>query len=200
MADWANSTTSYIRPYRHPLGSPPIRYFEESTCAATAIIQYGDVVSFDTVVGTAAHRIVRAPSSGGTGTNLLQVGVTSLLGIAAENSTSDGSTSGLINATAVGPVRPNRKIGVWVADVNTEFLGFLSSVGGPNLAASTLIGVAKPLLYSRTFNRFFVDSSNSTAALAAVKITDIPSESIGDSNGPVIFKFLSTNIALNATQ
>ena len=38
-------------------------------------------------------------------------------------------------------------------------------------------------------------SPSFTAALVAVKITDIPSESIGDTNGPVIFKFLSSNVA-----
>jgi len=195
MAQWTNSTASFIRPYRHPSGSPPIREFEESTCAATAVLQYGDVVAFDTVVGTAAHRILRAPSSGGTGTNLLQVGITSLLGVCAQNSTSDGSTTGLTNGTNVGPQRVNRKLGVWIADPNTEFYGFLSSAGGDVQAVSTLIGQQKAVIYSRTFNRFFIDSTNSTAALFAVKITDIPSESMGDTNGPVIFKFLSSNVA-----
>ncbi len=82
MADWANSSNSRMRFYRHPSGSAPIRWFEESTCAATATLRRGDIVTFDTVVATASHRIVRAPSSGGTGTNLLQVAITSLLGIA----------------------------------------------------------------------------------------------------------------------
>jgi len=195
MAEWTNTTNSYFRPYRHPLGSPPIRYFEESTCAATAILQYGDVVAFDTVAATAGHRILRAPSSGGTGTNLLQVGVTSLLGVCGENSTSDGSTSGLTNGTVVGPQRVNRKLGVWLADPNTEFIGFMSTAGGNNLAASTLIGLQKAVIYDRTLHRFLIDSTNSTAALFAVKITDIPSESINDTNGPVIFKFLSSNVA-----
>ena len=200
MADWTNTTNSYFRPYRHGLGSPPIRYFEESTCAATAVIRYGDVVSFDTVAATASHRILRAPSSGGNGTNLLQVGIGSLIGVAAENSTSDGSTTGLVNGTLVGPVRPNRKLGVWVADPGTEFLGFMSTAGGNNVAASSLVGLNKAVIYDRTLNRHLIDSTNSTAALAAVKITGIPSESINDTNGPVIFKFLSSNVALGATQ
>ena len=91
--------------------------------------------------------------------------------------------------------RINRKLGVWLAEPQTEFYGFLSSAGGDVIANSTLIGQQKALIYSRTFNRFFVDSTNSTAALVAVKITDIPTESLNDTNGPVIFKFLSSNVA-----
>jgi len=194
MADWANSSNSRMRPYRHPSGSPPIRYFEESTCAATAVIRRGDIVAFDTVVASASHRIVRAPSSGGTGTNLLQVGVTSILGIAATDSTSDGSTTGL--AANGARAAEGRRIGVFIADPTMEFLGFLSSGGaGPAVAASSLIGLTKAVIYDRTQHQFFIDSTNSTAALVAVKITDVPSESINDTNGPVIFKFLSSNVA-----
>lgn len=199
MADWAGTSNSVIRPYRHPSGSFPIRYYEESTAASTATIRRGDVVSFDTVVASASHRILRAPSSGGTGTNLLEVGVTSLLGVSAEHSTSDGSTTGL--ASSVGTRPGNRQIGVYLADPQTEFLGYLSSAGvGPAVASRNLIGGRRALIYNRTQHAFFIDSTNSTAALAAVVITDIPSESIGDTNGPVIFKFLSSNVAVNAVQ
>lgn len=203
MADWASlSTVAYIRPYRHPSGSPPIREFEESTCAATAVIQYGDIVCFDTVVASASHRILRAPSSGGNSGNALQVGITSLVGVALQGSTSDGSTTGLVSGTNVGPGKPNRKITVALADRDTEFLGFLGSTGaGPWAASPSLIGTVKAVHYDRTAHRFYIDSTNSTAAMAAVKITDIPSESVGDSGGaPVIFKFLSSNASLAATQ
>ncbi len=199
MADWAGTSNSVLRPYRHPHGSPQIRYFEESTAASTATIRRGDIVSFDTVVASASHRILRAPSSGGNGSNLLQVAVTSLLGIAAENSTSDGSTLGL--ASSVGTRSGNRQIGVFIADAGSEFLGYLSSAGaGPAVASRSLIGSRKSVIYDRNQHAFFVDSTNSTAALAAVVITDIPSESIGDTNGPVIFKFLSSNVSLTAVQ
>ena len=201
MAQWDGTTNSIIRPYRHPSGSFPVRYYEESTCAATAVIKRGDIVTFDTVVATASHRILRAPSSGGTGTNLLQVGIRSLVGVAAENSTSDGSVTGL---TSNG-LRPswNRKLGVFLATPETEFIGFMSTAGAVSSQAvlSTLIGVQCPVTYSRTLNRFLLDSTNvTTSALFAVVITDIPSESIGDTNGPVVFKFLSTNVAANAAQ
>ncbi len=195
MAHWTSSSNSIIRPYRHPSGSIPVREFTESTCASTAVIRLGDVVSFDTVVASAGFRIVRAPSSGGGGTNLLQVGVTSLLGIAAQDSTSDGSTTGLISATQVGPQAANRRISVYLADPQTEFIGFMSSATQDNIAVPTLIGTQKALTYDRTYHRFLIDSTNSTAALAAIKITDIPSESVNDTNGPVIFKFLSSNVA-----
>lgn len=194
MAQWGGTTNTIIRPYRHPSGSFPIRYYEESTCAATAVIKRGDIVCFNTVV-TTALRILRAPSSGGDGTNLLQVGIGSLVGVAADNSTSDGSTTGL----AGGGLNPGqgRKIGVWLADKDSEFIGFPSTAGaGPVVVTSTVVGVSCPVIYNRPLNRFFLDSTNvSTAALFAVKITDVPSESLGDTNGPVIFKFLSSNVA-----
>ena len=200
MADWAGTSNSLIRPYRHPSGSPPIRYYEEDTCAATAIIRRGDVVSFDTVVASASHRLLRAPSSGGDGTNLLQVGVTSLLGVAAQGSTGDGSTTGLQSSVGTR-ANEGKRIGVYLADPQTEFLGYLSSAGaGPAIASRNLIGLRRPLIYNRTEHNFFIDSTNSTAALAAVVITDIPSESVGDTNGPVIFRFMSSNVAVGAVQ
>ena len=52
MADWANSSGNKIRPYRSPWGAPIIRHFEESTAAATAVINRGDVVSNDAAVTT----------------------------------------------------------------------------------------------------------------------------------------------------
>lgn len=195
MAQWTNTTNSYIRPYRHPSGSIPMGFYEESTCASSAVIQFGDVVSFDTVVASAGHRIVRAPSSGGSSSILLQVGITSLVGVAAQNSTSDGSTTGLVPGTNVGPGSIKRKLSVYLADPETEFLGYISSRGGGGAAAPTLVGTNKALVYDDVHHRFFVDSTNSTAALAAVRITDIPSESVNDTNGPVIFKFLSSNVA-----
>lgn len=201
MADWNGSSNTVTRPYRHGSGTPPIRYFEESTCASTAIVRRGDVVCFDTVVASAAHRILRAPSSGGNGGNLLQVGITSLLGVAADGSTGDGSTLGLASSNGTrGSL--GKQLGVYLADPGTEFLGYLSTGGaGPAIASRNLIGTRKAVVYDRNLHNFYIDSTNSTVALAAVVITDIPSESIGDSGAaPVIFKFLSTNVAVNALQ
>lgn len=185
MADWTLSTASGIRPYRSPWGSPFIRSFQASTCASTATIRAGEVVTLNTVVSTGGARIVLAPSSGGNGANLLQVGITSLIGVALESDTSDGSTTGLANVE-------NRKLSVALADPAIEFIGFQTN----GVSASSLIGTSKALRFDSTNRIHVIDSTNSTAALVAVKITDIPSYAEGDTNGPVVFKFLSSNYAL----
>ena len=196
MADWTHSSGTVIRPYRSPLGAPQIRFFQESTCIATAAIKIGDIVSFDTVVTTGTKRIVRTPSSGGNSTNLMQVGGgRSLVGVAVEASTSDGSTTGL----AADGAKSNsgiRQIGVAIADGHTEFLGYLSSLGASaHVAESSFIGLTKAVIHDRTLGRWFIDSTNSTAALVGVVITDVPPDNVGDTNGPMVFKFLSTNVS-----
>lgn len=194
MADWTGSSGNTIRPYRN-LTAPLIRQYEESTAAATAVIRRGDVLTFDTVVATAGHRVVRAPSSAGTGTNLMEVDITSLIGIALEDSTSDGSTSGL---TGAGTARMGaRRISVCFATQDQEFLGYASSMVPASSAANQVsVGLSRPLVYDRTLHRFFIGISNATAALAAVQITEIPEYALGDSGVyPVIFKFLSTNLS-----
>lgn len=194
MADWAGSSGCKIRPYRNAT-VPKIVSFEESTAASSAVIARGDVVAFDTVVATAAQRILRAPSSGGTGTNLLQISVTSLIGVAVDQSTSDGSTTGL-NANGVGLSR-NRHIAVVAATPGQEFIGYASTMAPASSAANReLVGRQVPLVYDRTHHSFFVATANATAALAAVNITQVPEYALGDSGAyPVIFTFLSSNIS-----
>ncbi len=180
--DWTLSTASGIRPYRSPFGSPLIRSFQPSTCASTAVIRAGNVVTLNTVVSTGVGgQIVLAPSSGGNGGNLLQVGITSLIGVALEGDASGGTSS---NATAIT---------VALADPAVEFIGFLTAGG---VCASSLVGQSKAIRFDSTNRIHIVDSTNSTAALFAVKITDIPSYANGDTGGPVVFKFLSSNFAL----
>lgn len=186
-----------MRPYRSFAGSPAIRHFQESTCIATAVIKIGDIVSFDTVVTTGTRRIVRAPSSAGNSTNLLEVLTQSLVGIAVEASTSDGSTTGLLEGGAAGN-RSIRTIGVALANGVTEFLGYMSTLGAGgqgHVSQSSMMGVNYSIIHDRTLGRFFLDSTNSTAALVTAVVTDIPSENLGDTNGPVVFKFLSTNVS-----
>lgn len=197
MADWTINSGSNPRHYRSRggAGTPVLRYFQESTCASTAVIKLGDIVSNDTVVTTGGFRIVRAPFNGGTTggagfePNLLNT--TNVLGIAAEPSTSDGSTAGLTqgNLNQAG----NRMIGVFIAEPNTEYLGYL--IGTNNASGSSLIGALKAVRYDSTNHIYGIDSTNSTAALASVVITDVPLETVGDTNGPVIFKFLSTGVS-----
>ena len=184
MADWTHSTASGFRPYRSPWGSPLIRDFQASTCASTATIQAGQVVTLDTKASTSGGgRIVLAPSSGGNAKTELQVGITSLIGVALQSDTSAGTSSG-----ATAPL-----LSIAIADPAIEFIGYLRG-SGP--CASSLIGTNKAVFYDSTNRIHLVDSTNSTAADAAVKITDIPSYAIGDTNGPVVFKFLSSNFAL----
>lgn len=194
MADWTHSSGTILRPVRSPLGSPQIRYFQESTCVATAVIKRGDVVAFDTVVTTGTRRIVRAPSSGGAATNVLQCGVTSILGVAMEDSTSDGSTTGLgLDWAKTNGVR---KIAVAIADGHTEFQGFLSTQGADlHTCQSSMVGTNKAVVYDRVHHAFFIHSSNSTVADQSVTITEVPEDYVGDTNGPVYFRFLSSNVS-----
>src|SRR3990167_7951903 len=189
-----NGSTSSIRPVFNPYGSPAIRHYQESTCASSAVIRAGDPVTFDTVVTTHA-RIVKAPSSQGAVGNLLQNGIRSLVGIALADSTSDGSTLGQTESTAPSNDR-SKYIPVALADGLTEFSIQISSVGAaPPPLAPSLIGDSYPLEINRTYNRWFLSSTNlSTAADLSIVVTNVPLENIGDTGGWVHFKFHSTMV------
>jgi len=189
MADWTINAGSNPQHYRSRAGAgtPAIRYFQESTCASTAVIKAGDIVSNDTVVSTGGFRIVRAPFNGGTPAVVLNT--TNVLGIAIENSTSDGSTTGL--ALNDNTQIANRQLGVLIADGDAEFRGYLDA--GPSL--SSMIGTAHNIRYDSTNHVYLVESTNSTSGLTSVFITDVPRETVGDTNGPVIFKFLAANVS-----
>ena len=165
--------------------APEIQYFQETTCASTAVIKRGDIVASDTLVSTLAYRIVRAPAGGGNGTNLLLTNA--IIGVAVEGSTSDGSTTGLSNVN-------NRLIGVIPARQNTQFVGYLSA-GASDMS---MVGTQKAIRYDSTNHVYMVDSTNSTAALVTVKQTGIPEGTEGDTNGPIYFKFLSSNVYLGS--
>lgn len=199
MAHYDGSSNSHPRPVRSAYGSPAIRHYEESTCASSKCIQVGDIVTADTVVTTGNLRVVVAPSSQGNAGNLLQNGITSLIGVAVSASTSDGGVVGLSSNGA----RPNagRMIAVAIADGLTEFAIQISSVGAtPRVVGTTLVGVTYPVEMNRAFDRgghgaWFLSSTNlSTAADLSFVVTDVPSEQIGDSGGIVYGKFLSTMV------
>ena len=194
MAHYDGSSGSIIKPVRSPLGSPAVRWFQESTCASSAVIRRGDPVTFDTVV-TTALRIVRAPSSQGAVGNLIENGIVSLVGIALADSTSDGSTLGQVDSTQ-GYIGEAKRIPVALADGLTEFSISISSVGAaPTPVRSSMVGNRYPLELNRTFNRWFLSSTNlSTAADLSIVVTDVPSGSINDTGGTVYFKFLSTMV------
>lgn len=197
MADWVGSSGCKIRPYR-PQSGAYVRHFEESTCAATSVIARGDVVTGDTVVTTGGLvRLVQAPSSGGNGTNVMQVGITSLIGVALQASTSDGSTTGFGPANGLRGMDKRRYLAVALAAPDQEFIGYNSTLETGNAVANQLmVGTRRPLVYDRTHHTYFVASTNSTAALAAVTITEIPESVIGDSGAfPIVFRFLSSNVS-----
>lgn len=201
MAQIDGSSNTAIRPYRSAYGAIAIRHFEESTCVSSKTIQPGDIVTFDTVVST-HQRIVIAPSSQGAAGNLLENGITSLVGVAISGSTSDGSTSGLAASTSASDGR--RKIAVAIADGITEFAINLSSVGAtPDQPCSSMIGKTYPIECIRTavgtkggHGVWFLSSTNlSTAADLSFVVTDVPSDQVGTTGGYVVGKFLSTMVS-----
>ena len=201
MAHINGSSNTHMRPVRAPYGSPAIRYFQESTCVSSKTIQVGDIVTFDTVV-TTALRLVVAPSSQGNAANLLQNGIVSLVGVAVSASTGDGSTLGQTVSTA--RYSGEKYIGVAIADGLTEFAINISSVGAtPLQIASSMVGNTYPIECVRTavgerggHGVWFLSSTNlSTAADLSFVVTDVPSESIGDTGGVVYGKFLSTMVS-----
>ena len=200
MAQVNGSSNTTIRPYRTPFGSYAVRHFQESTCASSKTIPIGDIVSFDTVVST-HQRIVVAPSSQGAAGNLLENGGGSLVGIALGASTSDGSTTGILESTVVQSL--DRFIPVALADGLTEFAIHISSVGAaPTPPGSSMMGVTYPIECVRSavgqkggHGVWFLSSTNlSTAADLSFVVTDVPHDQIGTSGGYVVGKFLSTMV------
>ena len=164
-------------------GTPAIAYFQESTAVSTAVIKLGDIVSQDTTVSTGGFRVRRAYAGGGTTPNLLAVGQ-HIVGIATEGSTSDGAAS----TNGDGKV-----IGVAIAAPDVEFVGYLMSPSA--VSASSLIGQQKCVRYDSTNHIFGIDSTNSTAALVTVTLTGVVEGTEGSTNGPMYFKFLSSNVS-----
>lgn len=203
MAQWTNSSGLWIRPWKTSHGGPPaIRYFQESTSAnSTTVIRIGDVVRRSTVTSTGGFRVVRDWSTAGNGGNLVHIGGAEVVGIAAQTSTlsdpSNGAASGFEDpSSGVSKNRlPPNSIGVYLADGLTEFIGYCYQGDTSIRATSSLVGTVRPLQYDSTQNIYYVASTNSTAALANIRIIDIPDYALGDSGGfPVIFKFLSTQV------
>lgn len=196
MADWTLNTGS--NPYhgraRKGASTPVISYFGEATCASSLVIKLGDIVSQDTTVSTGGFRIRRAYHGGGQETNLLAI-AQHIVGIAAEASTGDGTLTGGSSET-VGGYPPRPRIGVFIADGETEFVGYLASTAATRpVSGSSLIGATKAVRYDSTNHIFTIDYINSTAALHTVTITGVPDGTVGDTNGPVYFKFLSSNVS-----
>ena len=110
--------------------------------------------------------------------------------------TGAASTVGLVDDSSNGVAGVGtRRVGVAVADGLTEFLGYFYQGDTAARAASSLIGLNRPLQYDSTRNLYFVASTNSTVALVNVRIVDFPTDVLGDSGGvPCLFKFLSSAV------
>lgn len=172
MADVPLSSRTIVRPYRSRSGSPQIRNFELSTAASTALIAYGQVVSFD-LTSSATHRVVRCSTASGQ-TPILS---TSFAGVSAGADTSDGSTLGL---------GPTRTLPVFVADNNTEFL-FPTKL----VIASTCVGLDYELSWDSTLSIHHL-SANSTAGECTLTVTDTIPGTLGDTGGYFVGRFKST--------
>jgi len=180
MAEITLSSNSIIKPYRSHKGSPIIRHFQGSTFAAGSSIILGDVVSSDTAAASNYFRAVKMQA---------HIPSTAIFGVAAANDKQDGSTG----ANGLGSPTTS-KIPVWVADADTEFIGFTKDAGS-TACQSTLIGTARCIARDSTLGIWYVDTANSTAGDVRIRITEVPSP--GDTNGAVIFKFLSTALVLS---
>lgn len=172
--DLTNSSRTTPRPYRSRKGDYSLYEFDASTCVSTATIRYGDVVQFDVNTAAANYRIVKSSTMANAPTVLS----TAFLGIALATSTGDGSTSG-------------EKITVCLADAATEFLWPSKATVAQH--TSTLINTRRAIAYDSTLGMFYCDVANSTAGDASLVITAVPDP--GSSNGQVVAKFNSTNVA-----
>lgn len=177
MADFVHSSRSYVKAYRSRVGSPPVTSYQESTAASTAVIGFGQVVQFDQT-DTAAHRIRRASTMAGQAPFL----GANIVGVSAEASTSDGSTTGLADYR-------NRQISVWEAAPNTEFL-FPTKV----VIASTLVNTGLELSWDSTLSIHHL-TANSTAGDQTVRVTGIIPGTVGDTGGFLIGRFFSSVVA-----
>jgi hypothetical protein len=176
MADVTHSSRSYVSVKRSRYGSPPTNSYEESTAASTAVIQFGQVVMFD-ATDSAAHRIVRCSTTSGASPIL----ASNIVGVAAQGSTSDGSTSGLGTE--------GRKLSVWEAAKDVEFQ-FPTKV----VIASTLVNTGLELSWDSTLSIHHL-SANSTAGDQIVRVTGIIPGTVGDTGGYLYGRFYSSVVA-----
>lgn len=176
MADVTHSSRSYIKGYRVRVGEMPIKSYQESTAASSAVIGFGQVVQFDD--STSAHRIRRASTAIGVAPFLGG----NVVGISVQASTSDGSTTGLT-------VPSNRRLLVCEARPDVEFLFPTKGV-----ISDAVINTGMELSWDSTLNIHHV-SSNSSAADLTVMITDYLPGTVGDTGGYYVGRFYSSVVA-----
>ena len=187
MGDWTLSSGSIVKPYRTNLGNIPIRHFQCSTAVSTARITRGDVVEFDHLVATATFRIRRDLIASTTPS-------TAILGIALQSDTfSDAAGTGLTTngqSHFANAGQPNT-IPVALASPGTEFIGHCTGVSN-----STMLGQVKILSRDSTLNIWVIQRDAgqigaTTLADQRILVTEVPYP--GDTNGPLVFRFLREN-------
>lgn len=163
VADFTISSGDYIRPYRSPWGAFPIKRGLESSAQSYI---YGDVLELDDAVGTSAHRLTRASTSGSTCTSLSIVGI------------SAGPASSVMDASAP----------YYEANPSVEFWG-RTKLG---VLGSSCVGNSYGLARDSTKNVWLVDFGNKVDTSVRVIVTELV-DAVGDSGGAVLFHFGSTN-------
>lgn len=170
MADFSLSSASYVRPFKSPWGSFPIRTLPASTGLSSAgAISVGQVVTLDyRGVSTSFHKVYGSTASGGFGT------VSTM-----------GAVVGIAGSSASASTDHNKAITIFDANPNVEFRAVTK---GATLLSS-LVGSARTLSWDSSLSIHYVDVGASTAADNRVLVTQLI-DAVGDSGGQVAFKFM----------
>ena len=172
MADITPTAGDTVRPHKSPWGAFPTRSMKYSTGISSAVVRVGQLVVLDT--GSTSYTDCITPCA--VSSNTLNPAAGTIVGFAAENSTSMG------NQNAQGTVVP-----VWEANPLVEFRA--RTRGG--LLNSTIVGQPKELTRDSTLNIDLVDlkSASSLATPAKCVIVTGLLDNSGDSGGAVTFRF-----------
>lgn len=171
MADYALNSGDFVRPHKSPWGAFPVRSMPLSTGISSNVVRVGQLVGLDTASTAYTNCIVPISQSSGS----LNPGTGTIVGFAAENSTSQGGQN------AQGTVVP-----VWEANPMVEFRARTRF----GLLNSTIVGTAKELHRDSTLGIDVVSLRASSLATPAncVIVTGLLDAS-GDSGGAVTFRF-----------
>jgi hypothetical protein len=170
MADIAPGRADFVRPHRTPWGAFHVRSMGLSTGISSVTVSVGQVVGLD--VNTATNGNLIVPSSLTSNT----VVSTSIVGVAAENSTAVGNSN-----------KQFTQVPVWDANPQQEFRARTRN----GLLQSTLVGSNNhSILWDSTLGIHLINVGASCATTPVnVVITELI-DNVGDSGGAVAFKFI----------
>lgn len=172
MAEITLSSLSYVRPYRSPWGSFPVRRMPASTGMSSAgSIKVGQVVALDyRGVSTSFHKVY-----GVTASSFAQV-------------STQGPVVGIAASSHASNLEHGNDVTVYDANPMCEFKAFTK--GGA--LESSHVGSPRTLAWDSTLGIGYVDVAGSTAGDNRVIVTGLVDQ-IGDTGGAVTFKFLTTD-------